>query len=48
MNKKYLVYVPLLLILLIQIFDNNDQFLTLQYLLLGLLIIVLILKLVKK
>ncbi len=48
MKRKYLIYIPLIVILLIQVFDKNDHFLWLQYVLLAIAILALILKLVLK
>ncbi|SDG94995.1 hypothetical protein SAMN04488027_11220 [Psychroflexus sediminis] len=48
MKIKYLFYTLLAIILLIQVFDKNDEFLILQYLLLAIIVIALILKLIKK
>ena len=47
MKKKHLIYLPLILIFIIQIWDKNDKFLTVQYLLLGIMILALIWKLIK-
>lgn len=48
MKKKYLIYVPLALILILQFFDKEDNFLAVQYSLLAIMIIALIVKLAKK
>ncbi|RKE97949.1 hypothetical protein BXY80_0014 [Ichthyenterobacterium magnum] len=45
MKKKYLIYIPLILILIIQIFDKNDDFVIIQYILLASMIIALLIKL---
>jgi len=48
MKKNNLIFIPLILILIIQFFDKNDDFLILQYVLLGIMIVSLILKFIKK
>jgi hypothetical protein len=48
MKKKYLIYVPLIIVLLIQIFDKNDKLILLQYLMLATVIIAVIIKLMLK
>ena len=48
MKKEFLIYIPLILILIIQFFDKEDRLLTVQYILLCIMIIALIIKLVKK
>ncbi|WP_452600999.1 hypothetical protein [Pontimicrobium sp. MEBiC06410] len=42
--KKYLIYIPLALILIIQFYDKNGDYRILQYILLGLMIIAFIAK----
>lgn len=48
MKKKKLIYIPLIIILLIQIFDKNDKLLILQYILLAITFIALVWKLALK
>ena len=45
-KNKYLIYVPFVLIVLIQFFDKNDKYLYLQYVLLTIIVFAVILKLV--
>lgn len=42
--KKYLIYIPLALILIIQFYDENGDYRIFQYILLGLMVIALIVK----
>jgi hypothetical protein len=48
MKKGYLIYIPLILIFVIQLFDKEDKFFVIQLMLLALMIIALILKLSKR
>ncbi len=48
MRKIYLIYLPLILIFIIQIWDENDKFLVVQYLMLGIMLVALIFKLIKQ
>jgi hypothetical protein len=47
LKKSYLIYIPLLCIFVIQIFDTKDQLLVLQYILLGIMCLALLVKWVR-
>lgn len=47
MNKKDLIYIPLVLLFIVQILDKNEDYLIVQYVLLIGLIIALFVKFVK-
>lgn len=46
--KKYLIYIPLVIILIIQFFDKNDDLILLQYVFLVIMVIAVVLKLAKR
>ncbi len=46
--KKYLIYIPLVLILIIQFYDKNGEYRIAQYILLGLMIIAFLVKILSK
>jgi len=48
MKKKHLIFVPLALILFIQILDKKNNFVLIQYLLLATMIIATIIKFLQK
>lgn len=48
MQRKNLIYIPLFLILMIQFLDKEDHYLYVQYMLLGVMIILLVFLLKKK
>lgn len=48
MRKKNLIYIPLVLILIIQFFDKKDQYTWAQYLLLSIMILALVINLLSK
>ncbi len=48
MKKSDLIYIPVILYFLIQSFDKDDDYLIVQYLLVGIVIIALIVTLIKR
>lgn len=48
LNRKDLIYLPLGIVLLIQLFDKNDSLVIVQYVLLGVMVIALIAKFASK
>lgn len=48
MKKEFLIFIPFILILLIQFFDKEDKYVIVQYIFLAIMILAVIVKYVKK